>query len=128
MSIEVIYLFVQQDEAAEKIKQDRLKAYNEKKGKKPALIAKSSIVLDVKPWDDETNMEEMEKAVRTIQCEGLLWGVCKYFHSTFKFGTSFSLHLVFKFRFQPNLSPLLTASRSCKSDAWWKTTRFLLIG
>lgn len=55
-----------------------MKAYNEKKGKKPALIAKSSIVLDVKPWDDETDMEAMEKSVRTIQCEGLLWGVCKY--------------------------------------------------
>lgn len=68
---------VQQDEAAEKIKQERLKAYNDKKSKKPALIAKSSIVLDVKPWDDETNMEDLEKAVRTIKCEGLLWGVCK---------------------------------------------------
>lgn len=54
-----------------------MKAYNEKKGKKPALIAKSSIVLDVKPWDDETDMAEMEKAVRTIATDGLLWGVCK---------------------------------------------------
>jgi len=43
----------------------------------PALIAKSSIVLDVKPWDDETDMAEMEKAVRTIQSDGLLWGVSK---------------------------------------------------
>ena len=43
----------------------------------PALIAKSSIVLDVKPWDDETDMAAMEKAVRTITSEGLLWGVCK---------------------------------------------------
>lgn len=37
------------DEEAEKIKEQRLKDYAEKKAKKPALIAKSSILLDVKP-------------------------------------------------------------------------------
>merc|ERR1712190_517993 len=35
---------------------------------------KSSLVLDVKPWDDETDMAKMEECVRTIQCDGLLWG------------------------------------------------------
>jgi len=65
------------DEEAEKVKEERLKAYAEKKSKKPALIAKSSILLDVKPWDDETDMKEMEKAVRTIAMDGLLWGVSK---------------------------------------------------
>ena len=64
--------------AAEKLKEERVKAYNEKKGKKPALIAKSSIILDVKPWDDETDMAEMEKLVRSLECDGLLWGVCKF--------------------------------------------------
>ena len=43
----------------------------------PALIAKSNIVLDVKPWDDETNMQNMEKEVRKIEIDGLLWGACK---------------------------------------------------
>lgn len=37
------------DEEAEKLKEQRLKAYAEKKAKKPTLIAKSSILLDVKP-------------------------------------------------------------------------------
>ena len=37
------------DEEAEKIKEQRLKAYAEKKAKKPTIIAKSSILLDVKP-------------------------------------------------------------------------------
>lgn len=37
------------DDEAEKIKEQRLKEYAEKKAKKPALIAKSSILLDVKP-------------------------------------------------------------------------------
>jgi len=62
------------DEEAEKIKQERVAAYAAKKSKKPALIAKSSVLLDVKPWDDETDMAEMEKNVRTIEMDGLLWG------------------------------------------------------
>ncbi|KAJ0058903.1 hypothetical protein NL108_001142, partial [Boleophthalmus pectinirostris] len=37
------------DEEAERIKQERVDAYAAKKSKKPALIAKSSIILDVKP-------------------------------------------------------------------------------
>lgn len=37
------------DEEAERIKQERVDAYAAKKSKKPALIAKSSILLDVKP-------------------------------------------------------------------------------
>lgn len=44
-----------------------------------AIIAKSNIVLDVKPWDDETDMAELEKAVRSVECDGLLWGACKFF-------------------------------------------------
>lgn len=37
------------DEEAEKLKEERLKAYAAKKSQKPVLIAKSSILLDVKP-------------------------------------------------------------------------------
>ena len=43
------------------------------------MIAKSSLLIDVKPWDDETDMKEMEKHVRTIEMDGLLWGACKLF-------------------------------------------------
>jgi len=62
------------DEEAEAEKQRRLAAYAEKKAKKPALIAKSNIILDVKPWDDETDLVEMEGEIRKIVAEGLLWG------------------------------------------------------
>jgi len=62
------------DEEKERIKQERLKAYAEKKSKKPGPIAKSSVILDVKPWDDETDLGEMEKLVRGIEKEGLVWG------------------------------------------------------
>ncbi|KAI2809793.1 Elongation factor 1-beta [Blomia tropicalis] len=65
------------DEEAEKLKQDRIKAYSEKKSKKPGPIAKSNVILDVKPWDDETDMKAMEDAVRTIEMDGLVWGVSK---------------------------------------------------
>lgn len=65
------------DAEAVKVREERLKAYAEKKSKKPALIAKSSIVLDVKPWDDETDMKEMEQKVRSIVMDGLVWGASK---------------------------------------------------
>ena len=42
------------------------------------MIAKSSIVLDVKPWDDETDMSEIERCVRSVETDGLLWGVCEF--------------------------------------------------
>ncbi|KAB1725053.1 hypothetical protein FNE60_30110, partial [Klebsiella pneumoniae] len=67
----------EEDEEAEKLKAERVKAYSEKKTKKPALIAKSSVVLDVKPWDDETDMAETEKKVRSIEMDGLVWGAAK---------------------------------------------------
>ena len=68
-----------EEESAEaaRIREERLAAYNAKKSKKPVLIAKSNIILDVKPWDDETDMAAMEKAVREINTDGLLWGAAK---------------------------------------------------
>jgi len=65
------------DDAAVKLREDRLKQYAAKKEKKPGPIAKSSVILDVKPWDDETDMVALEKQVRTIVMDGLLWGVSK---------------------------------------------------
>ena len=35
------------------------------------------VILDVKPWDDTTNLEEMEKNVRSIELDGLVWGTSK---------------------------------------------------
>lgn len=44
----------------------------------PTVIAKSSLLLDVKPWDDETDMAKLEECVRSIQMDGLVWGQCEY--------------------------------------------------
>lgn len=67
------------DDAAEleKLKNARKAASDSKKSAKEAIIAKSTIVLDVKPWDDETNMADIERAVRSVQADGLLWGASK---------------------------------------------------
>ncbi|PVU86588.1 hypothetical protein BB561_006651 [Smittium simulii] len=62
------------DEEAEKLKQQRLEEYRAKKAAKgPGPVAKSMITLDVKPWDDETDLAEMERLVRSIAMEGLEW-------------------------------------------------------
>merc|ERR1711911_18187 len=41
----------EEDEDAERIKQERIAAYSARKSKKPVLITKSNIILDIKPWD-----------------------------------------------------------------------------
>jgi elongation factor 1-beta len=48
-----------------------------KKSTKPKVVGKSSIVMDVKPWDDETDMVKLEEAVRAVEMEGLHWGASK---------------------------------------------------
>merc|ERR1712203_270257 len=65
------------DEEKKRITEERLKAYNEKKAKKPKVIAKTSVLFDVKPWDDETDMGAMKEACKGIEMEGLVWGATK---------------------------------------------------
>merc|ERR1712154_261269 len=65
------------DEEAEALRKERLDAYAAKKAKKPVLIAKSNIILEVKPWDDETDMKMLEESVRSITADGLVWGASK---------------------------------------------------
>merc|ERR1712158_15925 len=67
----------EESEEKKRITEERLKAYHEKKSKKAAVIAKTSVLLDVKPWDDETDMDEMLKNVKSIEMDGLLWGASK---------------------------------------------------
>merc|ERR1711931_280119 len=67
----------EEDAEAARIREERLEAYAEKKSKKPGPIAKSQILLDVKPWDDETDMKAMEEAVKSIEMDGLIWGAAE---------------------------------------------------
>ncbi|MFH4974707.1 hypothetical protein AB6A40_001416 [Gnathostoma spinigerum] len=76
-------LFGSEDEADEdaekaRIREQRLQEYAAKKAKKgPGGPAKSNIIFDVKPWDDTIDLAEMEKAVRSIETDGLVWGAAK---------------------------------------------------
>ncbi|KAJ5217786.1 Elongation factor 1-beta [Penicillium citrinum] len=56
-----------------------LEEYKKKKAAKgPKPAAKSLVTLEVKPWDDETNLEELEANVRAIEMDGLVWGASKF--------------------------------------------------
>eukprot|EP00994_Dinema_validum_P004515 NODE_2568_length_673_cov_997.552885_g2108_i0.p2 GENE.NODE_2568_length_673_cov_997.552885_g2108_i0~~NODE_2568_length_673_cov_997.552885_g2108_i0.p2 ORF type:complete len:161 (-),score=52.72 NODE_2568_length_673_cov_997.552885_g2108_i0:135-617(-) len=44
---------------------------------KVGVVGKSSIILDLKPWDDETDLQAMEDCVRGIEITGLHWGASK---------------------------------------------------
>lgn len=61
-----------------RIREERLASYAEKKSKKCALIAKSNIILDVKPWDDEVDLKCIESGIRKIYSDGLVWGASKF--------------------------------------------------
>ncbi|CAH3025968.1 unnamed protein product [Porites evermanni] len=67
----------EETEEDRKRKEEREQAYKAKKATKKAVIAKSSLLIDVKPWDDETDMKEVERLVRTIEADGLVWGASK---------------------------------------------------
>ncbi|KAH7171100.1 hypothetical protein EDB81DRAFT_777648 [Dactylonectria macrodidyma] len=67
----------EEDAEAARIREERLAEYKKKKDNKPKTIAKSVVTLDVKPWDDETDMAALEAAVRAIDLDGLVWGASK---------------------------------------------------
>jgi translation elongation factor EF-1beta len=67
----------EESDQQKKIRDDRLAAYAQKKAKKPGPIAKSTIIYDVKAWDDSTDIGEIEKHVRSIEKDGLVWGNAK---------------------------------------------------
>ncbi|KAF8498119.1 hypothetical protein F5888DRAFT_1692524 [Russula emetica] len=65
------------DAEAERIKAERVAEYAAKKANKPKTIAKSVVTLEVKPWDDETDMKALEESVRSVEMQGLVWGASK---------------------------------------------------
>ncbi|KAJ4815486.1 Elongation factor 1-beta [Rhynchospora pubera] len=68
-------LFGEETEEEKKAAEERAAAVKASAKKKES--GKSSVLLDVKPWDDETDMKKLEEAVRSVQMEGLLWGASK---------------------------------------------------
>ncbi|XP_073155517.1 elongation factor 1-beta 2 [Henckelia pumila] len=68
-------LFGDETEEEKKAAEEREAAA--KKSAKKKESGKSSVLMDVKPWDDETDMKKLEEAVRSIEMPGLLWGASK---------------------------------------------------
>ncbi|KAG8626424.1 hypothetical protein KVT40_005369 [Elsinoe batatas] len=67
----------EEDAEAARIREERLAEYAKKKAGKTKPAAKSIVTMDVKPWDDETDMKELESSVRSIEKDGLVWGASK---------------------------------------------------
>jgi len=67
-------LFGDETEEDKKAADERVAA---KASAKKKESGKSSVLMDVKPWDDETDMKKLEEAVRSVQMEGLTWGASK---------------------------------------------------
>lgn len=65
------------DETEEEKKAAEEREASVKASSKKKESGKSSVLLDVKPWDDETDMKKLEEAVRSIEMPGLLWGASK---------------------------------------------------
>ncbi|KAL3512407.1 hypothetical protein ACH5RR_025124 [Cinchona calisaya] len=68
-------LFGEETEEEKKAAEERAAAVKASAKKKES--GKSSVLLDVKPWDDETDMQKLEESVRSVKMEGLLWGASK---------------------------------------------------
>jgi elongation factor 1-beta len=63
------------DDEEEKAQMERMKkaAAAAGKDKKKAVIAKSLIVWEVKPWGEETDLDELAKMILAIKVDGLEW-------------------------------------------------------
>ncbi|KAL0556985.1 hypothetical protein IC582_005503 [Cucumis melo] len=68
-------LFGEETEEEKKAAEERAASIKASSKKKES--GKSSVLMDIKPWDDETDMKKLEEAVRSVQMEGLLWGASK---------------------------------------------------
>eukprot|EP00695_Tsukubamonas_globosa_P000390 TRINITY_DN128_c0_g1_i2.p1 TRINITY_DN128_c0_g1~~TRINITY_DN128_c0_g1_i2.p1 ORF type:complete len:208 (+),score=126.05 TRINITY_DN128_c0_g1_i2:88-624(+) len=67
-------LFGDDDEEAEKRAAELAAQRKAAVAAKPKPVAKSSILLDIKGWSDETDMKELEGLVRGLNIAGLTWG------------------------------------------------------
>ncbi|KAJ2654081.1 Translation elongation factor 1 beta, partial [Coemansia sp. RSA 1285] len=63
-----------EDEELEKQKAQRLAEYRAKKeAKGPGPAAKSMVTFEIKPWEAETDLNELEELVKAISLDGLTW-------------------------------------------------------
>eukprot|EP01026_Neomeris_dumetosa_P043088 TRINITY_DN359_c0_g2_i1.p1 TRINITY_DN359_c0_g2~~TRINITY_DN359_c0_g2_i1.p1 ORF type:complete len:237 (-),score=46.39 TRINITY_DN359_c0_g2_i1:47-757(-) len=61
----------------EEKKRKEIIAAKKAKAAEKAKLSKSMVIMDIKPWDDTTDLGKMEEYVRSITHDGLLWGQSK---------------------------------------------------
>ncbi|KAI9905129.1 hypothetical protein PsorP6_014205 [Peronosclerospora sorghi] len=62
------------DEAAKALAAKRAEAAKGAKKEKKKPVERSQVVIEVKPWEAETNLEELAAKIKAIPIEGLTWG------------------------------------------------------
>jgi elongation factor 1-beta len=58
----------------EKAAAEAKKKKDAEKKKEKVVIAKSSILIDIKPWDDTTDLKALAAKLHAIEKDGLIWG------------------------------------------------------
>jgi len=74
-------LFADEDDAVheaeiERRAQEQLAKTAAKQAEK-GIVMKSAVVIDVKPWEDTTDLVELERLIRQIEMDGLEWKAAK---------------------------------------------------
>lgn len=66
-------LFGEATEEEKAVAEKAKKKADEGKKKKAPPVAKSLILYEVKPWGEETDLDELAKKILAIEMDGLLW-------------------------------------------------------
>ncbi|KAK1938209.1 Elongation factor 1-beta [Phytophthora citrophthora] len=62
------------DEAAKALAAKRAEAAKAAKKEKKKPVERSQVVIEVKPWEAETDLEELAAKIKALPVEGLSWG------------------------------------------------------
>ena len=77
------------------IEQRAQEALKKKAEKGKQVVLKSAVLIDIKPWDDTTDLKALEVEVRKIEMEGLEWKASKIAPVAFGINKlSISCHMV----------------------------------
>ena len=57
---------------ARRLREECLAQHESMKARIPALVAKSSLLLDVRPWSDDTDMAKLEECIRSMYADDLV--------------------------------------------------------
>ncbi|KAG6959280.1 hypothetical protein JG688_00010138 [Phytophthora aleatoria] len=64
----------EEDEAAKALAAKRAEAAKAAKKEKKKPVERSQVVIEVKPWEAETDLEELAAKIKALPVEGLTWG------------------------------------------------------